>query len=63
MDHDLLVIGGGAAGLAAARSARWVGASVALVSDAPLGGDCTFTGCVPSKALIRSGRPRGRELR
>ena len=30
------------------------GASVALISDAPLGGDCTWTGCVPSKTLIEA---------
>lgn len=56
MSYDLLVVGGGAAGLAAARAARRRGAAVALVSDGPLGGDCTFTGCVPSKTLIESAR-------
>ena len=56
MDHDLIIIGGGAAGLSAARAARWQGADVALVSDGPLGGDCTFTGCVPSKTLIAAAR-------
>jgi len=55
-EYDLLVLGGGAAGLAAARAARWEDASVALISDAPLGGDCTFTGCVPSKSLIEASR-------
>lgn len=58
MNTELVVIGGGAAGLAAARAARRRGASVTLVSDAPLGGDCTFTGCVPSKTLL-SGARRG----
>lgn len=52
MDHDLIVIGGGAAGLAAVRTGLWAGADVALVTDGPIGGDCTFTGCVPSKSLI-----------
>lgn len=52
MDHDLIVIGGGAGGLAAARAARRRGATALLVQQGPLGGDCTFTGCVPSKALI-----------
>ncbi len=51
-DHDLLVIGGGAAGLAAAREGARGGARVLLVSASDLGGDCTFTGCVPSKTLI-----------
>lgn len=55
-DYDLIILGGGAAGLGAARAARWEGASVALISDAPLGGDCTFTGCVPSKSLIEASR-------
>lgn len=49
---DLVVIGGGAGGLAAARTARRRGAKVTLISDAPLGGDCTFSGCVPSKTLL-----------
>lgn len=52
MDHDLIVVGGGAAGLAAVRTGLWAGADVALVTDGPIGGDCTFTGCVPSKTLI-----------
>lgn len=52
MDHDLIVIGGGAGGLAAARAARRRGAKTLLVQQGPLGGDCTFTGCVPSKTLI-----------
>ena len=55
-DVDLLVLGGGAGGLSAARTARWEGATAALISDAPLGGDCTWTGCVPSKALIEASR-------
>ena len=55
-DVDLLVLGGGAGGLGAARAANWEGASAALISDAPLGGDCTWTGCVPSKALIEASR-------
>ena len=56
MDYDLIIVGGGAGGLAAARAGAWAGARVALVSDAPLGGDCTFTGCVPSKTLIAAAR-------
>ena len=52
MNHDLIIVGGGAGGLGAARAARWTGADVLLVNDGPLGGDCTFTGCVPSKTLI-----------
>lgn len=55
-DVDLLVLGGGAGGLGAARAGLWEGASVALISDSPLGGDCTWTGCVPSKAIIEASR-------
>lgn len=56
MPADLIIIGGGAAGIGAARTARLHGASPVLVSDGPLGGDCTFTGCVPSKTLIAESR-------
>lgn len=54
MDWDLIVVGGGAAGLSAARAGAANGKRTVLVSDGPLGGDCTFTGCVPSKTLIES---------
>jgi pyruvate/2-oxoglutarate dehydrogenase complex dihydrolipoamide dehydrogenase (E3) component len=50
--HDLIVIGGGAAGLAAARTAAAGRARTLLVSEGEIGGECTFTGCVPSKTLI-----------
>jgi pyruvate/2-oxoglutarate dehydrogenase complex dihydrolipoamide dehydrogenase (E3) component len=50
---DVLVVGGGTAGLTAARAAAAEGARVVLVErEAALGGECTFTGCVPSKAII-----------
>jgi len=49
---DLLVIGGGTAGLVAAMSAAGVGASVLLLESERTGGDCLWTGCVPSKALL-----------
>ncbi|HET8605462.1 MAG TPA: NAD(P)/FAD-dependent oxidoreductase [Gaiellaceae bacterium] len=50
---DVVVLGGGTAGLTAALAARHAGASVALLEQEPrLGGDCSFYGCVPSKALI-----------
>jgi pyruvate/2-oxoglutarate dehydrogenase complex dihydrolipoamide dehydrogenase (E3) component len=51
-EWNLLVIGGGAAGMGAARAGRRRGARVLLVQDGPIGGDCAFTGCVPSKVLI-----------
>ena len=56
MEAELIVIGGGAAGLAAARAARRRDVRVTLVSDGPLGGECTFTGCVPSKTLLNGAR-------
>ncbi len=56
MDHDLIVVGGGAGGLSAARTGARRGARTVLVQDGPLGGDCTFTGCVPSKTLIEAAR-------
>jgi pyruvate/2-oxoglutarate dehydrogenase complex dihydrolipoamide dehydrogenase (E3) component len=57
--YDLVVIGGGTAGLVCAAGAAGLGARVALVERARLGGDCLNTGCVPSKALIRSARVVG----
>ena len=51
---DLAVLGAGAAGLVAAREAARLGARVALIHDGPLGGECTWTGCVPSKALLHA---------
>ena len=51
-DHDLVIIGGGAGGLGAARMARHLGASTLLVQRGAVGGDCTFTGCVPSKTVL-----------
>nr|CAA9338655.1 MAG: Mercuric ion reductase [uncultured Nocardioidaceae bacterium] len=52
MTWDLLVIGGGTAGIVAARTASSLGATVVLVEEARTGGDCLWTGCVPSKALL-----------
>lgn len=54
--YDLVVVGGGSGGLVSAAIAAAVGARVALVERHLLGGDCLNTGCVPSKAVIRSGR-------
>ncbi len=53
---DLVVIGAGAAGLVTAAGASRLGAKVALIEKDRLGGECLWTGCVPSKALIRSAR-------
>lgn len=52
-DYDLVIIGAGAAGLTAARFAVQLGARVLLAERDRIGGDCTWTGCVPSKSLIR----------
>jgi pyruvate/2-oxoglutarate dehydrogenase complex dihydrolipoamide dehydrogenase (E3) component len=52
--YDLIVIGGGAAGLAAAQAGAAARARTVLVSEGELGGECTFTGCVPSKTLIEA---------
>ncbi len=53
---DLIAIGGGTAGLVTAAGGAALGLRVALVERAALGGDCLWTGCVPSKALIASAR-------
>ena len=53
-DFDLLVIGAGSAGFAAAIRGSELGARVGLVNHGTLGGTCVNVGCVPSKALIRA---------
>lgn len=50
--YDLVVIGGGTAGLVASLGAAAIGARVALIERERTGGDCLWTGCVPSKSLI-----------
>jgi pyruvate/2-oxoglutarate dehydrogenase complex dihydrolipoamide dehydrogenase (E3) component len=52
---DLVVIGAGSGGFAAARTARELGASVAFIDRGPLGGLCILRGCMPSKTLIATG--------
>jgi pyruvate/2-oxoglutarate dehydrogenase complex dihydrolipoamide dehydrogenase (E3) component len=54
--YNLVVIGGGTAGLVTAAGAAGLGAKVALIERHLLGGDCLNIGCVPSKALLRSAR-------
>jgi pyruvate/2-oxoglutarate dehydrogenase complex dihydrolipoamide dehydrogenase (E3) component len=56
--HDIVIVGGGTAGLVTAAGAAALGARVALVERDRLGGDCLWTGCVPSKALIAAARRR-----
>lgn len=53
-DFDLVVIGGGAGGLFAASAANTLGAKTCIVEKKRLGGDCTWFGCMPSKALLKS---------
>ena len=55
-DYNLIVIGAGSAGLVSAYIAAAVKAKVALIERHKMGGDCLNTGCVPSKALIKSSR-------
>ena len=54
--YNLVVLGGGTAGLVTAAGAAGLGAKVALVERHLLGGDCLNVGCVPSKCLIRASR-------
>src|SRR5947199_8666296 len=60
--YNLVVVGGGTAGLVSAAGAAGLGARVALIEKHRLGGDCLHVGCVPSKAVLRSARAVG-ELR
>ncbi len=55
-DRNLIVVGGGSAGLVAAYVAAALKARVTLIERDVMGGDCLNTGCVPSKALIRAAR-------
>lgn len=54
--YDLIVIGGGTAGMAVARQVGRAGKRVALIEANKTGGECLYTGCVPSKSLIASAR-------
>ena len=55
-NYDLIVIGAGSGGLTAAQFAARLGVKVALVEKSRIGGDCTWTGCVPSKALLKAAK-------
>lgn len=54
--YDLVVLGGGSGGLSVATAAARFGAKVALIEKNELGGECTHSACVPSKALIEAAR-------
>ena len=55
-EYDIAVIGAGSGGLVAAAFAARLGARVVLIEKSNIGGDCTWTGCVPSKALVKAAR-------
>ncbi|MER3445831.1 MAG: hypothetical protein C4291_02880 [Candidatus Dadabacteria bacterium] len=55
-NYDIIVIGGGAAGLTVASGSVKFGLKVALIEKRKTGGDCTWSGCVPSKTLIQSAK-------
>src|SRR5437867_1525640 len=61
-EFDLLVVGGGSAGFAAAIKAADLGARVAMVEGGTLGGTCVNVGCVPSKTLIRAAEAQHRRV-
>lgn len=52
--YNLIVIGGGSAGLVSAYVANSIGGKIAIIEEAKMGGDCLNTGCVPSKTLIKA---------
>jgi pyruvate/2-oxoglutarate dehydrogenase complex dihydrolipoamide dehydrogenase (E3) component len=54
--YDLAIIGAGSGGLTAANFAARLGVRVALIEEHKIGGDCTWTGCVPSKALLKAAK-------
>ncbi len=55
-DFDMIVIGGGAAGLTTSGIAASFGAKTLMIERHKLGGDCTWTGCVPSKTLLKTAK-------
>jgi pyruvate/2-oxoglutarate dehydrogenase complex dihydrolipoamide dehydrogenase (E3) component len=56
MRYDVVVLGGGTAGLVTASGCARLGRKVALIEREKLGGDCLWTGCVPTKALVASAK-------
>src|SRR3989442_3925502 len=62
MDFDLLIVGGGSAGFAAAIKGADLGARVAMAEGSTLGGTCVNVGCVPSKTLIRAAEAQHRRV-
>src|SRR5688500_2079378 len=56
MSYDLIIVGMGSGGMVAAEFAASLGVKVAVVERDRVGGDCLWTGCVPSKALLAAAR-------
>ena len=54
--YRIVVLGGGAAGIVTAMGAAGMGISVALVEKERIGGECSWSGCVPSKALLAAAK-------
>lgn len=54
VEFDIAVVGGGAGGLFAASVANALGAKTCIIEKKRLGGDCTWYGCMPSKAILKS---------
>src|SRR5437667_12009480 len=52
--YEIIVIGGGSAGIVSANVAAGLGVRTALVEKERIGGECLWTGCVPSKALLHA---------
>ena len=53
-DYDIIVIGGGAAGMVTSAASGIMGARAAIIEKGFIGGDCLVTGCVPSKAFLKA---------
>jgi pyruvate/2-oxoglutarate dehydrogenase complex dihydrolipoamide dehydrogenase (E3) component len=56
LSPDICVIGGGAAGLSVAAAAAALGVQTVLIERHRMGGECLYTGCVPSKALLAAAK-------
>ena len=54
--YDVIIIGGGPSGLVASKLLVAFSKSVAIVEAQKLGGDCTHTGCIPSKTLLKAAK-------
>ncbi len=55
-DYDIIIIGGGSAGLVSSKLAAGLGKKVLLIEKNKIGGECSYSGCIPSKAFIRASK-------